>query len=503
MTTSPLTWNDVGREQTAPDGWPEPDKLGEELPEVPPFDCNLLPASLRPMVEDIADRMQTPPDFPGVASIVTLAGLCGRRAMIQPKERDSGWLVVPNLWGAIVADPGMMKSPTVAAITSAAKAIEAELRKEYASAMRKYEDNREVAELKKSAWKESVKRAEKGHKELPERPECDLVPPRQSRLIVVDATFEKLHELLGENPAGVFVLRDELSGWLASLERQGREAERAFMLECWNGDTGFTVDRIGRGSIHVENCCVSLFGGIQPARLRAYFADALKNGRTNDGLIQRFQLLVWPDKQTRSYRDKAPNARAIEAANRVFRRIPDLSADNPLRLKFTPHAQELFIAWYNDLEKRLEANDTNPFMQAHLAKYRSLMPSLALLFSLASESLEFVSLPHAQQAADWCDYLQAHACRVYASQSSPERLAAISLARRLGKGWKRDNGRFSIRDVYSNDWTGLGTPDEARAAVSVLEDAGWVQADKAKPDTGRPSEVYVINPKIGGSHGGD
>ena len=48
-----------------------------------------LPASLRPMVEDIADRMQTPPDFPGVVSIATLAGLCGRRAAIQPKERDS------------------------------------------------------------------------------------------------------------------------------------------------------------------------------------------------------------------------------------------------------------------------------------------------------------------------------------------------------------------------------------------------------------------------------
>jgi Protein of unknown function (DUF3987) len=454
-------------------------------------------------VEDVADRMQIPPDFPGVVSIATLAGLCGRRAMIQPKERDSGWVVVPNLWGAIVADPGMMKSPTVATVTAAAKATEADWRAEFVSAMRKYEADQEVAEIRNSAWRESARRAAKSQKELPKKPECDLAPPRQRRLIVVDATFEKLHELLRENPAGVFVLRDELSGWLASLERQGRESERAFMLECWNGDTGFTVDRIGRGSIHVEHCCVSLFGGIQPARLRAYLADALKNGPSNDGLIQRFQLLVWPDKRSRSYRDQAPDAKAMEAANRVYRRISDMNADSPLRLKFAPHAQGLFIDWSNDLEKRLEANDTNPFMQAHLAKYRSLMPSLALLLSLADESLESVSLCHAQQAADWCEYLAAHARRVYASKISPERLASISLARRLRKGWKRSSGRFSIRDVYQNDWSGLGTPDEARAAVRVLEDAGWVRAERAKPDTGRPSEIYSINPRIGGAHGGD
>lgn len=498
-----LSWDEIRSKHAASDGWPEPEKLGEELPPVPAFDLRLLPAALRPMVEDVSDRMQTPPDLPAVVSVATLAGLCGRRATIQPKERDSRWEVVPNIWGAIVSDPGTMKSPTIAAVTAAAKAMEADWRAGFADAMRKYETDQEVAEIMKSAWKESVKSALKKQAALPEKPQCDLAPPRQRRLLVVDATFEKLHELLGENTAGVFVLRDELAGWLASLERQGRETERAFMLECWNGDTGFTVDRIGRGSIHVEHCCVSLFGGIQPARLRAYLADTLKNGPTNDGLIQRFQLLVWPDKQSRSYRDREPNAKAIEAANNVYRRIPDLSADKPLRLKFAPHAQVLFIDWYNDLEKRLEANDTNPFMQAHLAKYRSLMPSLALLFSLADGGLESVSLPHAQQAADWCDYLAHHARRVYASRIAPERLAALSLARRLTGGWKRDSGRFSVREVYSNDWSGLGTPGEVRAAVTVLEDAGWVRAENAKPDTGRPSEAYVVNPRIGGSHVGD
>jgi hypothetical protein len=79
---------------------------------------------------------------------------------------------------------------------------------------------------------------------------------------LTDATFEKLHEILAQNPAGVLVIRDELTGWLAELDRLGRKGERAFFLQAWNGDSGFTVDRIGRGSIYVPAVCVSLLGNI-------------------------------------------------------------------------------------------------------------------------------------------------------------------------------------------------------------------------------------------------
>jgi hypothetical protein len=501
MPAEALTMLDISPFSPTPDGWPEPERLGEELPPVPDFDPGLLPASFRPMVEDVADRMQVPLDFPAVVSVAALAGVCGRRAVILPKERDTSWLVVPNLWGAIVASPGMMKSPVISTVTAPVRGIEADWRADYADTMREFEAAEERAKLNAAVWAENYKRAAKKQQEPPTKPESDVIKPSQRRLIAVDATFESLQQLLSENPAGIFVLRDELTGWLASLEREGRESERAFYLECWNGDSSFTLDRIGRGSIHAEHCCVSLFGGIQPARLRAYLADALRDGPSNDGLIQRFQLLVWPDAMGEwTYQDRAPNNAALRAAETIYRRFAGMGLDNPFRLKFAPDAQALFVAWLSDLERGLRADDTSQFMRAHLAKYRSLMPSLALLFSLADNSLETVGLHHAQQAADWCEYLSHHARRVYASRISPERLAAICLARRLTKGWKRDGGTFTIRDVYQNDWSGLGTPDEARAAVRVLEDAGWVRPEKFKSDAGRPSEVYAISPRIGGAH---
>lgn len=497
LLSIPLTAEPEPQSADNSDGWPEPESFGSDLPDVPAFDPGLLPNALRPLVEDVAERMQVPLDFPAVAAIATLAGMTNRRALIQPKRNETGWLVTPNLWGGIVASPGMMKSPVITCMTKPARDIEAEWREENKAAIAEFEAGQEKAKLDYAVWSESYKRAAKAGKPAPDKPDCNLQTPVQRRLLTSDATFESLHQVLSENPPGLFVLRDELGGWLAALERQGREQERAFNLECWNGDSSFTVDRIGRGSVHVPHACISLFGGIQPARLRSYLADALRDGPSNDGLMQRFQLLVWPNVQPGwRYVDRAPDATAAERAAEVYRRVAAMDAENPLRLQFDEEAQQMFIVWLTDLETRIRKDDISPVMQTHLPKYRSLMPSLALLFSLADHRLESVSLHHAQLASDWCDYLEAHANRVYAAQTSSEKSAALALSKRLANGWRRKEGFFALRDLYRNGWTGLTSPDEARAAIRILEDYGWVRKEACASSTGRPSELYAINPGI-------
>jgi putative DNA primase/helicase len=141
-------------------------------------------------------------------------------------------------------------------------------------------------------------------------------------------------------------------------------------------------------------------------------------------------------------------------------------------------------------------------MQAHLSKYRSLMPSLALLFALADGHTDYVPLLHAKLACDWCDYLETHANRVYSAQARPEQHAAIALSKRLAKGWKREDGMFTVRDVYRNNWSNLDSPDEARGALQVLEDYGWVRREANAQTTGRPSETYYRNPRIRGNRAG-
>ena len=485
------------------DNWPEPEPLYEALPDVAQFDLELMPDSFRLLVQDVSGRMQVPMDFPAVTAIATLAGVTNRRALIQPKRDDDSWTVVPNLWGGIVGLPGMLKSPTISCMTQPVRAIEKEWRDAYTNQEQAYNTALELHELDVDAWKQQCKAASKKGEAKPAKPELAQTPPTPRRLFTSDATFEAIHTVLSENPAGIFVLRDELTGWLAGLERQGREQERAFYLESWNGDSAFTIDRIGRGNVYVPHVCTAIFGGIQPSPLRQYFADALKGGPSNDGLIQRFQLLVWPDvPKGWQYIDRKPNVDALEHAAKVCRRIAQMDAESPLLLKFDADAQILFEQWLSDLEQRIRSDDLHPAMQAHLSKYRSLMPALALLFTLADGRTDCVPVSEAQLAADWCGYLETHAARVYACQVRPEHQAAIVLSKRLAGGWKRKEGVFTVRDVYRNGWEMLDSPDSVRAALLVLQEYGWVREDTAGNDRGlgRPTETYKINPRIGGEH---
>jgi Protein of unknown function (DUF3987) len=193
-----------------------------------------------------------------------------------------------------------------------------------------------------------------------------------------------------------------------------------------------------------------MLGGIQPGRLRSYLADALKDGPSNDGLIQRFQLLVWPDIEPKwKYVDRAPDPASEATAARVFRNLVAVDSEGPMRFRFAPDAQELFIEWLARLESRVRGEEHHPALVSHLSKYRKLMPALALLFELAdcaaagpmsveggssdADQCLRVSLEHARLAAAWCEYLESHARRIYSCITTPQMRAAQVFAERLKK----------------------------------------------------------------------
>ncbi len=483
------------------DDWPKPEPIQSELPPVEAFSEDLLPDSFRPLVADVTERMQVPMDYPAVVMVLCLAGAVNRRSVIQPKANDTGWVIVPNLWGGIIAPPGFMKSPVIQAATRPLNQIQTEWRREQEEALKEHARAKEEYELRRAAWKEQYKAASKKGNAAPDRPEGEPEEPKLRRLIVNDATFEALHQTMSENPAGILVIRDELTGWWSQLDRAGREGERAFCLQAWNGDTGHTIDRIGRGTIHVEACCMSMLGGIQPGRLRSYLADALEDGPGNDGLIQRFQLLVWPDTAPDwNYVDRAPDAASEQEAARVFRKLVEMDGEDPARFRFASDAQELFIDWYAKLEAKIRGDELHPAVISHLSKYRSLMPSLALLFHLAEAAGggNTVALDNARRAAAWCEYLESHARRVYSCIVTPQLRAARELADKIKHRKVAAGGFFSCRDVYLKGWSGLDSPEAVKQAAEVLQDAGWVRdlSTESGPFGGRPSNRYEVNPRM-------
>ena len=248
------------------------------------------------------------------------------------------------------------------------------------------------------------------------------------------------------SPHGLLIARDELSGWLSNMDRPGQEGDRSFYLESWNGTGGYTFDRIARGSLFIKALCLSICGGIQPGKFKAYVKQAIDGDAGADGLLQRMQLLVWPDslgeyKPLTQWPDPAPKNQVDE----LFRWLDNLRPEAQLGtveehdgipcMRFCAEGQTLADEWRTNLEKRLRGFELRgrPAFAAHLAKYRSLMPSLALLFHLVHVfkglgGSDGVHLKAVQRAIGWCDYLEGHAEKIYES----ERLNLIAEEARAG-----------------------------------------------------------------------
>lgn len=491
------------------DTWPEPQPLPDAMPAVLPFEPSLLPGHLRAWIEDITERVQCPIDYPAVGAIVGLAAIVGRKVGLRPKRQDD-WLVVPNLWGAVIGRPGVMKSPALSEVLKPLKRLEIESKEEYENALQNFATAKRVEELQqKEHDKEIAKVLRDGGDALAKAQELnagEIEEPTRKRFLVNDTTVEKLGVLLNENPNGVLCFRDELVGLLTSLDREGQEGARAFYLEAWNGIDRFTYDRIGRGTIDIEACCISLIGGIQPGPLERYLRAAVNGGRGDDGLLQRFQLAVWPEiPGTWRNVDRWPDTAARDNAHSVYRQLDALDVEGlevrrdgfdlgsiPF-LRLDSDGQELFDQWRENLEGRLRSCDDHPAIEAHLAKYRSLVPSIALLIHLAELRTGNVVASAIERAIRWAVYLESHARRIYASAAQADIAAALALGQKILTRKLKDG--FALRDVYRPGWAGLADRESAASAVHVLIDHDWLEAEKEATD-GAPRTRHWINPKI-------
>ncbi len=509
--------------------WLDPKPIQAALLPVPAFDANvLLPEALRGWITDEADRMPCPPDFVAAGALVALGAIIGARCAVKPKSRDS-WLIVPNLWGGIVGLPSAKKSPAIGVALKPLDRLITRAKEAHQADLEVFEAEKTVFDAKKEAIeariKSAAKDAKKGDldsiaKELREHRQRSPGAPTLRRYKSNDTTVEKLGELLRENPAGLLVLRDELVGLIASWDREGREGERAFYLEAWNGNAGFDTDRIGRGSIFIPSLCVSIFGGIQPDKLTGYLEQAA-NALANDGMLQRFQVLVFPDHREWEWRDRIPAKEARDRAYSVFEALADFdpgawgaaSADDFAKFphfRFDERAQEIFIEWSGDLHRSKLPAEEHPIVAQHLAKFDKLFPALALILHLvdcaATGRRGSVTAESALRAAAWCEYLEAHARRCYGLLTDDGLRAAQALADKVRQGRLQDG--FTAREVRRNQWRSLTTDEAVQAALDWLEDEHWLRAEETGgtgPGTGRRTFRYFINPKAAspGKSGGD
>lgn len=485
-------------------------KLNLSLPDVEQFDKELLPNSLQGWVVDVHERVQCPMDYLAVGVMIGLAGLVGRKVGIHPKQYDD-WLVIPNLWGALVGRPSTMKTAALNEVLSPVYEIESREKEQYLLKQREYKVNSWTHEAQLKNIEAQMKKATRVNglsdedlliikntysKYIQQKDENP--PPTLKRVVVNDVTVEALGERLNENSNGLILFRDELTGWIKSQDKEDKANDRSFYLECFNGSGSYIFDRIGRGTVEVQSTTLSIVGGIQPSKLEHYVNQAISMGIGDDGFLQRFQLLVFPDcSNTWENVDRTPDKAAKDLAWNVYETmhsmLPKRTDDNKVvGLRFSLDAQALFDEWRAALEAEVRQNDIHPAVESHLVKYRSLIPTLALILNLADEpEAKEVSKEYLMKAIKWGEYLKSHSLRLYGGFLDQSVINAELIFNRRSKL----KSKFNVRDVRNKGWGGLTSTPQIKEAILVLLEHNYLIEEELS-NGGRPTISYRWNRRL-------
>ena len=239
---------------------------------------------------------------------------------------------------------------------------------------------------------------------------------------------------------------------------------------------------------------------MQPGKLAEYVRGAIRGGFSDDGLIQRFQLAIYPDLPTSwTYTDRPINAEAEERAWATFQRLRtlqpeaigaevDAAVDLPF-LRFDDEAQTLLIEWQTALMQRLRSGAEPAWMESHLAKFPALVGRLALVLHLADNGTGAIAANTLAMALDWCEYLEGHARRIYAPAMDNGLTAAHLIAK---KRTDLPDG-FTARDIYRKGWAGLSDGDDIADGLELLIEYGHLRAEVTSPSPqgGRTSTAYA------------
>jgi hypothetical protein len=225
------------------------------------FSGGILSREMEDTVFAAALRDGVCPGALAMAYLAATSGAASKASRFTPYQ-NSRWSVPPVVWVLTIADSGQRKTAIEDLAFVALREVNAEIWRAHRDRMRAWQG------LPKNEQKESRK---------PEEPHS---------FIVEDVTPEKLQMILAATDRGTLMARDEMAGLFEFGRYAGNSgaAERAFYLQAYEGGP-YTVSRVSRDSLHIAVNALTIYGGIQPDRLKD-FPDLAK-----DGVLQRINMV--------------------------------------------------------------------------------------------------------------------------------------------------------------------------------------------------------------------
>lgn len=488
----------------------------DELLPVDPVPYEALPEQMAAFIKEQSIIRGCPPDYI-LVSLLARMGCVFAGKILVALTRNSGWHASPNFFWLMVGEPSSGKSNALGATNKPIQTFEALARELYKKEYRSYKADldsldRQLNSVKKAEESE-IKKVNCDYQKLATLKErigelqqkiynLEDTKPRLKHYTINKLTIEKLILILEENPDGVLLELDELSSLFVRLSKDENSEERGLYLSGYNGTTPYSYKTIGRGDVLIPNVILSILGGIQPKKLKRFIHEAM-NGYQDDGLLQRFQGIVFPDRGLYLPEDKRSDTDLAKDLDYLFENLEKIPSpkDNNSRclLQFDVQAQDIFDDWRNETTKKTHEID-GP-LNAHIGKSYEFVASLAAYLYLYENNGQLsqdkqIKAKYVLFAIKLSKYFLSHAQRMY-GLAYKDNMPARSLSGKLAKLALEEKGNgyfdaqlnhyfFTRTQIRAKGWSDLSTKEQRLEAINDLIIRGYI----SEPLNGK----YFINP---------
>ena len=429
--------------------------------QAPAFPIEALPPVLRDFVEARARVIGADECAMAWTAISACSAALDGRLRVKMRRYDT-WTVPAPIWVALVGQSSSKKTPIIREAWTPLEEVQAKAMKEYAAQLHNYNQMTKA------------EKAETGK------------PPPPLRLVTHNATMEAIQGILSHQDRGLGILADELAGLIAGMDKYANKggAERGFFLQLHNGGS-YVADRIGRGTVAINNLLGTICGGIQPDRL-AQFSDL-----TDDGLWQRFIPIIVGKGDIGG--DEPPS----DEVKRYRARLTDLldSTAGNLVLSFSDAAHEVRGAFELEAFALEQSAPLGPRFASFCGKLPGLFGRMcAVMNYLEPTGLGYLIGEKAAKAARFLLLHSAvpHAASIYtimgdgdASQENMQSIAGYILVKNMA--------RLVISDLTTNvRCCRKRTVPDVIKMMSPLVAGGWLT-----PETDLPgNKAWLVNPLV-------
>ena len=469
---------------------------------VPSMTLSLFPKVLADYAIEVSDTAGASTVIPIMAGLSAAAAAADARSTLTLKD---GMVVPPVIWCMTVASPSAKKTPSSRPMFAPLHAIERDDAPRYQAELLRWQavESAHLSAMKAYTAASANPAWLAGGADHADLPGVPVLPtkPVPKRLQVQDSTSQKLAYLCADRPQGMACILDEGAGWLNKVTDNSSGENRSTWTQSYESQPHY-FDRVGTGSLYIENLAISMYMNVQPAVIGNYMSGSTRNAQ-DDGLIQRFLPGIIPDSEASRVGVGRPAFLSHSAAwESALRRIHAATAGGR-HYRIDSESDSVLLAFEHWLEKlkseeRMIASDAG--LQSAIGKILGQVGRVIFILHLL-ENPDNPVVPYmtVNAAIDWIKGYTIPAMRHFYALGDKHASLEQWVTEHVLTGDEEiisvsDVMRAARRPLDRMQLSGWRANELIESVMILLAHAGWLKAVALQ--TGEKSPRYAVNQSV-------